>query len=87
MTCLCIFALGMNCPGRVNVTFIYMTEFFAPHGKGITGTVSGIFECSILMLYVLFFQYVSIDTSYAGAFALFLSVGSFIGLLFLDESP
>jgi len=87
MTCICIFVLGMNAPGRVNVGFIYMTEFFAPHGKGITGTVSGIFECSILMLYVLFFQYVSKDTSYALLFALSLSIGSFIGLLFLDESP
>ena len=87
ITCLCIFILGLNAPGRANVGFIYMTEFFSKHGKGITGTVSGIFECSILSLYVVIFLFISNDTNYALIFATSISVISFLGLLWLDESP
>lgn len=69
------------------VTFIYMTEFFTPEGRGITGSICGMFECVTLAFYVILFQYITINTNWPLAYALTINLFSFFGLLYLDESP
>jgi hypothetical protein len=69
------------------VIYIFFTEFFAPENKGIVSTIEGILECLILGFFVLVLKFVSSNTTTLIAFAFLTASCSFIGLMWLDESP
>lgn len=80
-------AQGLNCSGTMMVVYILFMEFFAPENKGIVSSIEGMIECLILTFHVIMVRYVTTNTQVLLAFSFSAAALSFVGLMWIDESP
>jgi MFS family permease len=81
------FLFGATRPGKMQVSFVYVSELVPESHRRRVGTFILFFDGSSLILFALYFLFISKNWVFFQTFTLILSIISTIVLIYIPESP